>query len=267
MFGLVVADINSLNENDKKIYNSFYCGLCKAIGKNFDNFSRITLNYDLTFLYLFLTSYFNENVEETTVRCGVHPLKKKNVYMNKYAEYCSHMNILLTCYKLEDDVNDEKSSFAKLAKSAFHKQKMLAESKYPIKNQKISDCLKRLNEIEKQDEHNADIPASVFGELMGYLFDINGDDLKLRKFGQALGKVIYIMDAVLDFKKDLKRCRYNPLVETKSENFQQILTILLNDTIEIYDTMNIAKNKTIIDNVLFSGLWNQFRKGKSDGSL
>lgn len=267
MFGLVVADINSLNENDKKIYNSFYCGLCKAIGKNFDNFSRITLNYDLTFLYLFLTSYFNETVEETTVRCGVHPLKKKNVYMNKYAEYCSCMNILLTYYKLEDDVNDEKSSFAKLVKSAFHKQKMLAESKYPIKNQKISDCLKRLNEIEKQDEHNADIPASVFGELMGYLFDINGDDLKLRKFGEALGKVIYIMDAVLDFKKDLKRCRYNPLVETKSENFQQILTILLNDTIEIYDTMNIAKNKTIIDNVLFSGLWNQFRKGKSDGSL
>lgn len=267
MFGLVVADINSLNENDKKIYNSFYCGLCKAIGKNFDNFSRITLNYDLTFLYLFLTSYFNETVEETTARCGVHPLKNKNVYMNKYAEYCSCMNILLTYYKLEDDVNDEKSSFAKLAKSAFHKQKMLAESKYPIKNQKISDCLKRLNEIEKQDEHNADIPASVFGELMGYLFDINGDDLKLRKFGEALGKVIYIMDAVLDFKKDLKRCRYNPLVETKSENFQQILTILLNDTIEIYDTMNIAKNKTIIDNVLFSGLWNQFRKGKSDGSL
>ena len=263
MFGLVVADIDSLAENDKKIYNSFYCGLCTNIGINFNNFSRITLNYDLTFLYLFLTSYFNENVEESVIRCGIHPLKKKNVYMNKYAQYCSCMNILLTYYKLEDDVNDEASRFAKIAKSALKKQNELAQEKYPIKNQAISDCLKRLNEIEKQDEHNADIPANIFGELMGNLFDINGDDLKLREFGKALGKVIYIMDAVLDFKKDLKKCRYNPLVETKSENFQQILTILLNDTVEIYDTMNIVKNKTIIDNVLFSGIWYQFKKGKN----
>ncbi|MBE7092140.1 MAG: hypothetical protein E7365_03050 [Clostridiales bacterium] len=267
MFGLVVADINALKKEDKKTYNSFYCGLCCAIGKNFNNFSRITLNYDLTFLYLFLTSYFDEKTEESLIRCGIHPLKKKNVYMNKYAEYCACMNILLTYYKFEDDVNDEGAFTAKIAKSAFKKQKTLAQEKYPIKNQAISDCLKRLNDVEKQDEHNADIPANIFGELMGILFDINGDDLKLREFGKALGKVIYIMDAVLDFKSDLKKCRYNPLIETKSQNFQQILTILLNDCVEIYDTMNITKNKTIIDNILFSGIWYQFRKGKTDGPL
>ena len=102
---------------------------------------------------------------------------------------------------------------------------------------------------------------------MGELFDINGEDLKLREFGKALGKVIYIMDAVLDFKSDLKKLRYNPLIESSSQNFQQILTILLNDVVEIYGTMNIEKNKTIIDNVLYSGIWYQFRKGKPDGSL
>lgn len=263
MFGLVVADINALSEKDKKIYNSFYCGLCKTIGKNFNNFSRITLNYDLTFLYLFLTSYFNEFVEENTIHCGIHPFKNKTAYMNKYAEYCSYMNILLTYYKLEDDVDDEGLLLAKLGKNVFKKQKELAESKYPNKNQAISDCLKRLKEVEKQDEHNADIPASIFGELMGHLFDINGDDLKLREFGKSLGKVIYIMDAVLDFKSDIKKLRYNPLVESSSQNFQQILTILLNDVVEIYGTMNIEKNKTIIDNVLYSGIWCQFRKGKT----
>ncbi len=267
MFGLVVADIDSLNENDKKIYRSFYCGLCNSLGKNFNNFSRLTLNYDLTFLFLFLTSYFDENVEEITIRCGVHPLKKKNVYMNKYAEYCSYMNILLTYYKLEDDARDENTIGAKLGKSVFEKAKKQAENKFSTKNQQIYDCLTRLNEVEKQDEHNADIPASIFGELMGHLFDINGNDEKLMQFGKALGKVIYMMDAVIDFKKDLKKCRYNPLIETNSKNFQQILTILLNDVVEIYDTMDIVKNKTIIDNVLFSGIWCQFRKGKKDGSL
>lgn len=267
MFGLVVADIGALKEQDKKIYNSFYCGLCTSLGKNFGSLSRITLNYDLTFLYLFLTSYFNEPVEETAIRCGIHPLKKKNVYMNKYAEYCSCMNILLAYYKLQDDVDDEGNLCAKVGKSALKKQEEIAQNKYEAKNQAISDCLKRLNDVEQKGEHNADIPANIFGELMGHLFDINDNDLKLQEFGKALGKVIYIMDAVLDFKTDLKKCRYNPLVETDSKNFQQILTILLNDTVEIYDTMNIEKNKAIIDNILFSGLWHRFRKGKADGSL
>lgn len=267
MFGLVVADITALTETDKKIYNSFYCGLCHSLGENFNNFSRITLNYDLTFLYLFLTSYFNEKVEENSIFCSVHPLKKKNVYMNKYAQYCSCMNILLTFYKLQDDVDDEGSMLAKAGTRVFKNMKNKATEQYPLKNQAIYDCLKRLNQVEKNDEHNADIPASIFSELMGHLFDINGDDPLLFSFGEALGKVIYIMDAALDFKKDIKKCRYNPLIETQSKNFQQILTILLGDCTKIYDTMNITDNKQIIDNILFSGIWYQFRRKKTNGSL
>ena len=68
------------------------------------------------------------------------------------------------------------------------------------------------------------------------------------------------MDACVDLKKDVKKCRYNPMIEVSSQDFQQILTILLSDCTDIYDTMNIIQNKGIIENILFSGIWTRFRK-------
>ena len=99
---------------------------------------------------------------------------------------------------------------------------------------------------------------TVYGHLSKQL--VNENDDILFEFGAALGKVIYIMDACVDVKKDIKKCRYNPMVEIRRENFQQILTILLSDCTAIYDKMNITKNKAIIENVLFSGIWQVFRR-------
>lgn len=260
MFGLVIADIGALNEENKKIYNSFYCGLCQTLGKNFNLRGKLTLNYDMTFLFLFLTSYFNEPVEEIKFRCGVHPLKEKTAYMNKYAQYSACMNILLTYYKLEDDWTDDKSAIANIGKRMLFSLKEKAQKQFPEKEEKIKDSLDRLYQVEKSDEHNPDIPAGIFGELMGELFDINNNDPKLYSFGVALGKVIYLMDACIDFKSDIKKCKYNPLIETETKNFQQILTILLGDCTRIYDTMDIVNNSEIIDNILFSGIWYQFRR-------
>ena len=118
--------------------------------------------------------------------------------------------------------------------------------------------LSELYEIEKSGEHNPDIPAKIFAEILGAVFDIYDNDPLLFEFGAALGKVVYIMDACVDVKRDIKKCRYNPMVEIKKENFQQILTILLSDCTQIYDRMNIEKNKSIIDNILYSGIWQVF---------
>ena len=257
MFGFVTANIKDLSKEEKDIYSGYYCGLCNSL-KNYGNISRLTLNYDMTFLYVLLSSYFNEKEEKHLKHCAVHPLKAKNVYMNKYAEYASDMTVLLAYYKLEDDINDDNSINAKLFKSALSKAFLMAEKKHKAKSHEIKSLLLELYDIEKSGEHNPDIPAKVFGKILGIVFDVDGNDKLLFEFGSALGKVVYIMDACVDVKKDVKKCRYNPMVEIKRENFQQILTILLSDCTEIYDKMNIEKNKSIIDNILYSGIWQVF---------
>ncbi len=256
MFGLVNADISALSENDKKIYQAYYCGLCRCLKNNFGTFGQMTLNFDMTFLVLFLSSYFDgkENTEE--FRCGIHPFKKKNSVISEFSEYGAKMNILLTYYKLSDDIKDDNSK-----KAAFFRRFLKKENvSLAQKEEKICFYLEQLEMIEKRDEHNPDIPANCFGNIMGEIFDVYNNDKMLFDFGFALGKVIYIMDACIDLKEDIKKCRYNPMVEISSADFQQILTILLCDCTDIYDKMNIIKNKTVIDNILFSGIWSQFRR-------
>lgn len=259
MFGFVTADITRLNDDERKAYGGYYCGLCKSL-KKYGTLPRLSLNYDMAFLYMFLSSYFNEDEVKTIEKCMVHPIKPKNVYMNKYAEYASDMSIILMYHKLDDDILDDNSLSAKNMKRALKKHFLKAEGKHKTKNDKIKSLLDELYEIEKSGEHNPDIPAKVFGDILGTVFDINENDSMLFEFGVALGKVIYIMDACVDVKKDIKKCRYNPMVEIRKENFQQILTILLSDCTVIYDKMNITKNKAIIENILFSGIWQVFRR-------
>ena len=257
MFGSVSADINLLTEDERKVYQGYYCGLCRAL-KAYGLKGRLTLNYDMSFLYMLLSSYFNETEEKSLIRCIAHPVKKRCVYMNKYAEYASDMNILLTYYKLIDDVNDENSLRAKTSENLLKTCFLKAKAKHESKNERIKVLLDELYEIEKSDEHNPDIPAKKFGELMGVLFDIDDNDPLLYEFGYNLGKVVYVMDACIDLKDDIKKLRYNPMVEIRTEKFQQILTILLSDCTNTYDKMNIVKNKSIIDNILYSGILQKF---------
>lgn len=259
MFGFVVADVENLSAEEKKIYGAYYCGLCHALKDNYGNKLRLTLNYDLTFLYLFLSSYFHLNDEAISFKCGLHPFSPKNKIVNGIADYCASMNVLLSSYKLMDDINDDGSVKAKMMLSSLKPALKKAEEKYPQKAEAIKASLNEIFEAEKRDEHNADVPAESFGTVMAELFDINNNDPLLYELGKRLGRVVYIMDAAIDLKGDLKKCRYNPLVETDSANFQQILTILLSECTETYDKMD-TENKGIIENVLYSGIWLKYRR-------
>ena len=51
------------------------------------------------------------------------------------------------------------------------------------------------------------------------------------------------------------------------KNFQQILTVLLSDCTQYYDTMGIEKNKGIIEDVLYSGIWAVLERKIKNGSV
>lgn len=59
-----------------------------------------------------------------------------------------------------------------------------------------------LSEIEQTDTGDPDAAANCFGRLMGELF-VTGElwDDRLRPFGEALGRFIYLLDAVIDLPR------------------------------------------------------------------
>ena len=77
MFGYIKPCKGQLGESDFEIFNAYYCGLCKAMGKKCSQPSRLGLSYDVTFLAMVLSSVLDEECCMKTEACIAHPFKKK----------------------------------------------------------------------------------------------------------------------------------------------------------------------------------------------
>lgn len=260
MFGYVMANSGSLSESEKKRYKLAYCGLCHALGQRHGTFSRLTLTYDLTFLAIFLTALYDEDVKSDTGSCLPHPLKKHSYFSTPALDYAADMNIALSYYNLLDDWQDDHNHMARLEAKLLAKHCRQVESAYPRQCAAIRESLKGLAEMEQQNELNPDLPAACFGRLMAEIFVRREDKYApaLRRFGFALGKFIYLLDAMLDLKKDIKQEKYNPLVTYPTTGFREILCLLMADCTAAFAEFPHLQKDELLTNILYSGVWMKF---------
>mgnify|MGYP000859674474 CR=1 FL=1 len=274
MFGYVEPDKPELKMREYDVFRGYYCSLCKTLGRRYGQFSRLTLNYDLAFLYVLLDSLSSLPIRGKKQRCIAHPLKKRFIlFSNNLAEYASDMNIILMYYNLKDKWNDEKNvmggSGALALKRAFKK----AKNRYPEKCASIENHLIKLSALEKQGCDSVDEIAEEFAAIMRDIFECESiEDENDRKvlgwMGYNLGRWIYILDAFDDIEKDINNNSYNPLVTQygfKGDNINEFknsirekvnftLTYSLSEVEKAYSLLAIEKNKGILDNILYSGL-------------
>ena len=104
MFGYITVNKDTLSEENKKIYQSYYCGLCQTMKSQYGRRAQMALNYDMTFLIVLLTGLYEpDSVTRDGFVCSVHPTKKRTLRTNEITEYAAAMNILLAYYNLIDD--------------------------------------------------------------------------------------------------------------------------------------------------------------------
>lgn len=260
MFGYVVVNTEKLTIEENKQYRAFYCGLCKMLGIRHGKISRFTLTYDMTFLVLFLSALYKTDNIIQTERCIIHPFKPHEYCQNEISKYAADMNVILAYYNFLDDWADDKNVLSLSASKLFQRQCKGIEAQYPNQCTTISKCLSELYKIEKSGELNPDVPANCFGKLMGEIFVLREDEYakELRAFGTSLGKFIYIMDGCMDLKSDIINERYNPMMASSSENFHEILNLLMAECIENYKKLPINQDKGLIENILYSGVWTKY---------
>lgn len=255
MFGYVVANQDALDQEQRNRYKAFYCGLCHALKARHGQVSRATLNYDMAFLVILLTSVSGAEPPLQKERCFLHPTKPHGYYANEYSDYGAAMNVALAYFNQLDNWQDDKQVLslaeARLLKKEYEKTARI----YDRQCRAISEGLSRLSAYEADGELNPDLPAQAFGGIMGALFDKNGDSPELFAFGQALGRFIYIMDAAVDFKRDLKRQHYNPLTATPTDSHRAILNMLMADCTACFDALQVTQDKALLENILYSGVW------------
>lgn len=258
MFGYLITDLSQLTKQDKEIYKSFYCGLCHCLKTNYGNSATKFLSYDLTFINILLSSYHNSPQIKSNETCWLHPIKNHQYIINDYSNYCSDINLLLSYYKAIDDYNDDHNLLALKQADNLKDYVAIIENNYPFVAQQLNENLSKISDIEKNDILNPDYNCDYFGKIMASICDCKNNDSNLYNFGYHLGRFIYLMDAVMDLKSDLKKQRYNPLFQIDSSKFKEMLIMIMGQVDVYYRKLNIETNKSILDNVIYSGIWQQF---------
>ena len=83
--------------------------------------------------------------------------------------------------------------------------------------------------------------------------------------GAALGRYIYLLDAVNDLKADIKKQRYNPLIAQMETDFTPMLTVMMAECTKEFEKLPIERDKHILQNILYSGVWQKYRVQKRKG--
>ncbi len=281
MLGYVIINKSELDDSDLQIYNGYYCGVCKSIGKRFGQFPRLALSYDIVFLALILSSLNEFPVEIEKEHCILHPIDRKPVIHDDAAiNYAADMLLILAYHNFLDDKKDEhklRGTFGSIMLSSAY-QRLAKE--YPDISKSVEVNIEKLSQLEKEKSGSLDLTCEAFGNVLkavfeGYeppkdtspiasLINTNSNSYKekemnkriLGALGTSLGKWIYLMDALDDFDKDKKSGSYNPLIyrEKEKEGIEDLIYNYLGDISKAVDLLDIRKNNSIIDNVIWNGL-------------
>ncbi len=269
MFGYVSANLKELSEDKKQRYNAVYCGVCRRIRQRSGQTARLCLSYDMTFLALLLMSLYEPEEESGPNACSLHPIRKKPWIDNSYIQYSADMNVALAYYNCRDDWQDDHSLTAKLMADKLEKGIPALAEKYPRQCAAIQQCIRELAQLEQENCANPDAPANCFGRLMGEVL-VYEEDLwapTLRQMGMALGRFIYLGDAMQDFARDKRKHAYNPYLAADLQDeklWEECLVLAMGRCTEYFEKLPLVQDKAILDNILYSGVWTKFRKKKQE---
>lgn len=265
MFGYITVHKDELKIKDYNTYRGYYCGLCRELGAQHGQVSRLSLTYDMTFLIILLTGLYEAETTETRQRCPLHPGHRHLSLRNEFTQYAADMNVLLTFYNLRDDWSDDKKLSSLAMSKALEKSTKEIMQRYPAQAKAVVQYMKKLSDCEKSGERNLDTAAGYTGEMLGEIFACREDVWAptLRRMGFYLGKFIYLCDAWEDLEKDKKSGSYNPLLfyendDNFDEKIHTILTMMAAGCAKEFEKLPILQHADILRNVLYSGIWARY---------
>lgn len=268
MFGYVRADTPYLYIKDDVLYKAMYCGVCKGISETCGQTARMGLSYDVTFLSILLHNIAGIDVKIEKSHCLTHTIRKKPMAeVDELTRKLGAINTELVYYKYTDDIKDgDKGKGKRLWFKAGHKR---VKERYPEISEIISRNLAEQEKTEKSNIASLDIAADATANMLAELSDYLLEEKKTpqtRALFYAVGKWIYLIDALDDYDKDKKKGAYNPfllsfnaackkeLAEKHKEDVEFAFHSLFYDIRENLAQIKFHFNRDLSDNILLRGL-------------
>ena len=269
MFGYVRTDTPYLYIKDDTLYKAMYCGVCKGIAKVCGHSARMGLSYDVTFLSVILHNIAGVDVKIEKSHCLTHCIRSKPMAeVDELTCMLGALNTVLVYFKYTDDIEDGDRGRGK--RLWFKKGYARVKKKYPKIERIVRENLARQAEAERAKTESidraADATATMLAEVCDYMLGEKKTAYTHNLF-YAVGKWIYLIDALDDYDKDKKKGAYNPfvlaygaptreeLLKGKSgEEVRFAFHALFFDIRENLSHIHFCFNRDLSDNILLRGL-------------
>lgn len=275
MFGYLDIDKNKLEDGQRGLWQTFMCGLCFSTKKLYGNLPRTFISNDVNFFNVLFHSVTQTDVEVEQKRCFSHPLKKRPILqLTDLTDKLATANVLLTYWNVYDDTIDGGSATKKTALKLLKRAYRQAQRDFPQLDEMLATRYQQLRELEQSNGTSIDRVAHSFAKLSQdfcVLVLENDASEYLQTLCYNVGKWIYLVDALDDAEKDIKRHNYNPFVASygatsaqdlaeKYDELQFEMFAVLNRIAQSYNDLNLSKYTCILNNVLFDSIRNKTKE-------
>ncbi|MBQ2769385.1 MAG: hypothetical protein IJF44_05380 [Clostridia bacterium] len=269
MFGYIRTDTPYLYIKDDILYKAMYCGVCKGIAEVCGHKARMGLSYDTTFLSVVMHNIAGQDVEIEKSHCLTHCIRVRPMAaVDELTRKIGALNTALVYYKYTDDIMDGDRGRGKRLwfKKGFKRVKKL----YPEIARIVQSNLANQEKTEKAKvdslDRAADATATMLAEFSDYALGEKANEYTRNLF-YAVGKWIYLIDALDDYDKDKKKNAYNPFILAygadckekltcgeKAEEIRYVFHSLFFDIRENLSHIEFHFNRDLSDNILLRGL-------------
>ena len=217
MFGYVRPYRDELRLRDYDRYRAAYCGLCRALGKQYGFRARFLVNYDMTFLYLVRASAGGQAAAKRCF-CPARVFRRKPCICDDggYGPVAA-CTVILCWGKIQDNIRDSgffKGLGYRLLKLLFRRPYRKAARALPAFDRLVTERLAALQRLEDAQSPSIDATADAFAAIVSACADDVAEEESRRPMQSLLyqvGRYIYLCDALDDLKEDVRENAYNPL--------------------------------------------------------
>lgn len=225
MYGLLrLPSFATVTEKAK--YGKYMCALCCALHNYFGLTARIFANYDCTTLALLIGALDRSFDRAVLLGARKKPAGclSKSRAPHEHFRFISSVSVMLAYAKFLDRAIDKgkrmPSWIRKLSTAAFNHL-----SVYGLDESFIRQNLKQQHELEESgcDDIGAlsAVSSGIVSRICGGIAVLTGNPqhlVSLEALGAEIGKMVYVLDGLSDYAKDIRRGRFNCIQACRLED-------------------------------------------------
>jgi hypothetical protein len=280
MYGWLELD-RSGSPAERGAFSAAQCGLCGHFGAKFRTRTRLLAATDPSLLLLLLEGLSPEPFGRSKVCCPLtlKLTKRRAMAHPELLDAVAELQVILAGEKLLDDRLDREGLFARLGERLLASDIALAAERLSARGfplEALRDALRAQRALEEDTRADLDALARPTGQglalIASWLAEQLGVGVESAKpcadFGESLGRLLYVVDALHDLPRDAARKHFNPILATIGLHSPRRLAFLrarveglIAAHEDAFRALPLSRHAAILEGSLVTGLVDKARTG------